>query len=143
MLACLRLAPNWSASRLRCSSSPRRDQTLNTSTLPNPRSFMRFATLRSEANTAVDAGGAPIGLEATMPRQDKRSAEAIVYRRLYRTARWKRLREAKLRQDPLCEWCLEREIVEPATEVHHDGAHRGDIERFFEGPFVSTCKPCH
>jgi len=36
-----------------------------------------------------------------------------------------------------------KEIVEPPTEVHHDGAHRGDIERFYDGPFISTCRPCH
>lgn len=76
-------------------------------------------------------------------RRDQRSAEAAAYRRLYKTSRWRRIREAKLAQDPLCEWCLEREIVEPANEVHHDGPHRGDVERFFEGPFVSTCKSCH
>jgi len=45
--------------------------------------------------------------------------------RLYRTARWQRIREAQLRMQPLCEWCLEREIVEPANEVHHAIPHRG------------------
>ena len=79
-----------------------------------------------------------------MPKQDRRSAEAAAYRKLYKTARWSRLREAKLSQDPLCEWCLEREIVEPATEVHHaDGGHKGDVDKFWSGPFVSTCKACH
>lgn len=80
-----------------------------------------------------------------MARQrDARSERAAEYRRLYKTARWQRLREAKLSQDPLCEWCLEREIVEPATEVHHtDGGHKGDADKFWLGPFVSTCKPCH
>lgn len=78
-----------------------------------------------------------------MARRDQRSAEAKQYHRLYKLARWRRLREAKLAQDPLCEWCLEREIVEPATEVHHADAHRGDMDKFWAGPFVSTCKPCH
>ncbi|TIV38951.1 MAG: HNH endonuclease [Mesorhizobium sp.] len=77
-------------------------------------------------------------------RRDSRSAEAAEYRKLYSTARWKRLREVKLAQQPLCEWCLEQEIVEPATEVHHaDGGHKGDVVKFWTGPFVSTCKPCH
>lgn len=77
-------------------------------------------------------------------RSDQRSAEAAAYRRLYGTARWRRIREAKLQRDPLCEWCLEREVVEPATEVHHaDGGHKGDVDKFWSGPFVSTCKPCH
>ena len=62
---------------------------------------------------------------------------------LYKSARWQRLRAAKLAQDPLCEWCLEQEIVEPATEVHHVHAHKGDLDKFWSGPFVATCKPCH
>ncbi|TPK18351.1 HNH endonuclease [Mesorhizobium sp. B2-5-7] len=77
-------------------------------------------------------------------RQGMRSVEATEYRRLYSTARWRQLRLAKLSQDPLCEWCIERELVEPATEVHHaDGGHRGDVTKFWSGPFISTCKPCH
>ncbi|PBB94958.1 HNH endonuclease [Mesorhizobium sp. WSM3862] len=84
----------------------------------------------------------PMTHGATKP--DRRSPEAAEYRKLYSTARWKRLREFKLAQQPLCEWCLEQEIVEPATEVHHaDGGHKGDVVKFFAGPFVSTCKPCH
>lgn len=78
-----------------------------------------------------------------MARYDARSDEAKAYRRLYKTARWLRLREAHLSDNPLCQWCLETETIEPATEVHHDGAHRGDIEKFWDGPFISTCKPCH
>lgn len=74
---------------------------------------------------------------------DARSAEAAAYRRLYKTARWHRIRNDQLSMQPLCQWCLEREEVTAATEVHHDGAHRGDITRFYEGPFISTCKPCH
>lgn len=78
------------------------------------------------------------------PKPDTRSADATAYRRLYGTARWRAIRERQLAANPLCEWCLqEREDVTVATEVHHDGPHRGDITRFFEGPFVSTCKRCH
>ncbi|AUX79053.1 hypothetical protein NXT3_PB00398 (plasmid) [Sinorhizobium fredii] len=50
---------------------------------------------------------------------DIRSEGAEEYRRLYRTARWRGLREQQLACRPLCQWCLELEIVEPATEVHH------------------------
>ena len=76
-------------------------------------------------------------------RREQRSDEAKAYRRLYKTARWQRLRDAQLSLQPLCEWCLERDIVEPATEVHHAEAHRGDADKFWLGPFLSTCKPCH
>ena len=78
-----------------------------------------------------------------MAKPDHRSAEAAEYRRLYKTARWRRVRLNQLMAQPLCEWCLEREEVTEATEVHHDGAHRGDLSRFWIGPFVSTCKTCH
>lgn len=77
-------------------------------------------------------------------RPDHRSAEAAAYRRLYKTARWQRLREYQLSQQPLCEFCLRIEVVEPATVVHHSGGgHKGDIDKFWSGPFVSACKPCH
>ncbi|RVN04036.1 HNH endonuclease [Sinorhizobium meliloti] len=79
----------------------------------------------------------------TKPDDHARSEEAAAYRKLYRTARWRRLRERQLSDAPLCQWCLEREIVEPATEVHHRIPHRGDLELFWSGPFLSTCAPCH
>lgn len=65
------------------------------------------------------------------------------WRHLYATARWQRLRAYQLSNEPLCQWCLEAEIVEPATEVHHVHPHKGDVDLFFSGPFISTCKPCH
>ena len=83
-----------------------------------------------------------MALALTMP--DYRSAEATAYRKLYKTARWQRIREAQLSTHPLCEWCLEREDVTEATEVHHaDGGHKGDELKFWTGPFISTCKSCH
>ncbi|OWK24142.1 hypothetical protein AJ87_24315 [Rhizobium yanglingense] len=72
-----------------------------------------------------------------------RSEEAALYRRLYKTARWRALRHHQLSMQPLCEWCLERDEVTEANEVHHAVPHRGDLELFWNGPFVSTCKPCH
>lgn len=75
---------------------------------------------------------------------DLRSEEAAAYRRLYKTARWRRIREHQLALHPLCEWCMEREEVTEATEVHHsDGGHKGNLDKFWCGPFISTCKPCH
>lgn len=73
----------------------------------------------------------------------KRHAASRPWLHLYKSARWQRLRAAKLAVDPLCEWCLEREIVEPATEVHHRVPHKGDESLFWRGSFISTCKPCH
>lgn len=65
-------------------------------------------------------------------------------RRLYRTARWRRLRQAQFGQQPLCEMCLEREDIVIADVVHHsEGGHRNDVVRFWAGPFQSLCASCH
>ncbi|MGG7534668.1 HNH endonuclease [Rhizobium sp. 12,4] len=79
----------------------------------------------------------------SVSKSDARSEEAALYRRLYKTAQWQRIRQHQLATHPLCQWCIEREVVTEATEVHHAEAHRGDVELFFSGPFISTCKPCH
>lgn len=71
------------------------------------------------------------------------SSPSRPWRHLYGTARWKRIRQHQLSMHPLCEWCLERDEVTVATEVHHAIAHKGDLTLFWSGPFVSTCKPCH
>ena len=75
---------------------------------------------------------------------DQRSEAAALYRRWYGTARWKRIREAQLMSEPLCEWCLQMEVIEPATVVHHsEGGHKGNEYKFWNGPFASLCKACH
>jgi hypothetical protein len=78
-----------------------------------------------------------------MTRPDHRSDEAEEYRRRYKTARWQQIRAAYLMEQPLCERCLAQEIVTVATVVHHRDAHRGDIEKFWSGPFEALCKPHH
>lgn len=30
-----------------------------------------------------------------------------------------------------------------STEVHHTEPHRGDVDKFWNGPFLSTCRSCH
>lgn len=42
-----------------------------------------------------------------------------IYRYVYNTTRWKKLREAYLMQHPLCEMCEKDGKVNEATEVHH------------------------
>jgi 5-methylcytosine-specific restriction endonuclease McrA len=49
--------------------------------------------------------------------------------RWYSTTRWARIRKHQLREHPLCKYCLERGIVEPATIVDHVEPHRGDVSR--------------
>lgn len=65
------------------------------------------------------------------------------WRKWYSLAKWKRLREAVLTAQPLCERCLVSEIVTEATVVHHAVPHRGDWEKFWAGPFEALCKPHH
>lgn len=38
---------------------------------------------------------------------------------IYRSSRWKKLRLAKLMEQPLCELCLARGVIKPAEDVHH------------------------
>lgn len=68
-------------------------------------------------------------------------------RRLYKTARWKKLRKAQLAEHPLCQCpaCGEGRLrVTPATVVDHDRPHRGDEALFFDpSNLVSMGKTCH
>jgi hypothetical protein len=64
-------------------------------------------------------------------------------RRLYSTIRWARIRMAQLSAEPLCRMCAERGGVTPATVCDHATPHRGDADRFWDGPFQSLCAPCH
>ncbi|WCK77575.1 HNH endonuclease [Agrobacterium fabrum] len=79
-----------------------------------------------------------------MPKPYGRSAEAALYRRMYKTARWQRLREAQLDAEPLCRFCLAIEDVTEATVCDHVKPHRGDEVLFYDpGNLQSLCAPCH
>lgn len=64
--------------------------------------------------------------------------------RFYHSARWRRVRDAKLRNDPLCQYCLAKDgRPRPATTVDHrtalaEGGHPTDAANL-----VSSCTPCH
>jgi 5-methylcytosine-specific restriction protein A len=62
---------------------------------------------------------------------------------LYSSARWQRIRRHQLREHPLCKYCAETGIVEPATICDHVEPHHGDRNKFWSGPFQSLCKRCH
>ena len=75
---------------------------------------------------------------------DARSVDAREYRRLYRTARWRRTREAQLAAHPLCEMCLEQRTITPATVCNHvNKDSKATEEGFFAGPVNSLCAPHH
>lgn len=42
-----------------------------------------------------------------------------IYKNVYNTSQWRKLREAYIMEHPLCERCLEENKISPATEVHH------------------------
>lgn len=60
----------------------------------------------------------------------------------YNTTTWKRLRAAKLRQDPLCEYCPTpgRRL---ATHVDHEKPIADGGEPFDLANLKSACAPCH
>ena len=54
------------------------------------------------------------------------------------------MRDWQLTHSPLCRFCIEREVVEPATVVDHIKPHKGDEALFWDaGNLQSLCKPCH
>ena len=76
-------------------------------------------------------------------RRDQRSLEAQQYRKLYKTSRWQRIREAQLRAHPLCQMCEAQGRLTAATVCDHVTPHKGDEQKFYAGPFASLCAPCH
>jgi 5-methylcytosine-specific restriction protein A len=74
---------------------------------------------------------------------DARRRAEKPWRAWYSTARWQRIREAQFAAHRLCQRCLDRGLVEPATIVHHVDRHEGDPVKFWNGPFASSCQPCH
>ncbi len=62
----------------------------------------------------------------------------------YGTPQWRGLRAAKLSAQPLCEACLRREVVEPATVVDHIVAISKGGDPFPPlDQLMSMCEPCH
>ena len=68
------------------------------------------------------------------------------WRRLYKTVRWKRLREAQLRKAPLCQCEHHRgkDTGWPADVVDHITPHRGSRRLFFDANNLQSMnKACH
>lgn len=64
--------------------------------------------------------------------------------RWYKTARWQRIRRLQLAREPLCAMCL-KEGGRPtvARVCDHVEPHRGDPDKFWNGPFQSLCFEHH
>jgi hypothetical protein len=65
------------------------------------------------------------------------------WRAWYKTARWRQIRAAQLREHRLCRMCMEAGQITQATVCDHRMPHRGDEARFWAGPFDSLCKAHH
>lgn len=69
--------------------------------------------------------------------------------KIYQSTRWKKLRLAKLMDQPLCEVCLAKDKVTPAIDIHHkdsflnyEGLAR--ITKAYDyDNLLSVCKECH
>lgn len=69
---------------------------------------------------------------------------------VYNTARWKRLRLVKLRNNPLCEVCEKKGITKMADDVHHiqsfmsvDNPEAIKALAFDYDNLMSLCDECH
>lgn len=69
------------------------------------------------------------------------SLREAIERAPYNTARWQRLRKDQLAREPLCAMCLPRCV--PATICDHVEPHKGNLDKFWAGPFQSLCKMHH
>lgn len=65
------------------------------------------------------------------------------YSKMYNCSRWRKLRARQLATHPLCEFCRRRGLAVAATVCDHIEPHKGDQIKFWQGPFMSLCKPCH
>lgn len=77
-------------------------------------------------------------------RQQARDRSGEAGRGFYFTTRWKRLRAAVLRAEPLCRRCAALGRPVPATDVDHVIRHSGDPRRFWDvGNLQPLCARCH
>lgn len=71
-------------------------------------------------------------------------ADARPWRHLYKTSRWRRMREAHFARHPLCVYCLRVDDVSEATVLDHIKPHKGDEVLFWDDDNVQgLCKACH
>ena len=76
-----------------------------------------------------------------------RTYNKTAYQKVYQDKRWKRLRKAKLRNNPLCEECEKEGRVSITEEIHHIRTFDidGNYERlaFDYDNLMCLCKECH
>jgi 5-methylcytosine-specific restriction endonuclease McrA len=66
------------------------------------------------------------------------------WRQWYNTSQWQRLRWKVLVRDCFtCAICHQLMADSSQLVCDHVQPHRGDVQRFWTGPFQTLCKPCH
>jgi 5-methylcytosine-specific restriction protein A len=82
---------------------------------------------------------------ASLVRQAADAGRDNAAARGYCSTRWRRLRAAKLAEQPWCSGCMKLGFSRPASEVDHLIAHDGpDDALFWQWENLdSKCKPCH
>lgn len=75
---------------------------------------------------------------------DRRRLADTETRKLHKTKRWQDLRWSVLTRDLFtCQICGRIEGETSKLVCDHIEPHRGDVEKFWSGPFQTLCKPCH
>lgn len=97
-----------------------------------PRTFRPAAGPGSDADRAQAARA-----------YDRRRRQEVETRALYGTARWQATRAEQLRLEPLCRMCMAEDRIELAIVCDHVEPHRGNVEKFWAGPFQSLCASHH
>src|SRR5262245_39242603 len=78
--------------------------------------------------------------EAVYRREQERLRRARdPWRYWYVSERWKAMRDAVLRAQPVCQRCRRA----PSTVAHHVVPHRGDATLFWTGKLEAVCASCH
>jgi hypothetical protein len=73
----------------------------------------------------------------------QRKAMPTEHRQWYGRIQWKRRAANQLREEPLCQMCLQRGVLSPATVADHVQAHGGNLNAFLLGELQSLCARCH
>ena len=76
-------------------------------------------------------------------REYDQSRKGDSFRKLYSSARWKRIRDWHLTHEPLCRACKERGRLEAARIVDHVTPMRRGGDPFDDSNFQSLCRSCH
>jgi 5-methylcytosine-specific restriction protein A len=89
-----------------------------------------------------------IRLQKKKPREVTYNKRA--YQWVYNTPQWRRLRAAKLREDPICEECAKHGLTSITQEIHHRipfeimrTADEIELIAYDYDNLVSLCTPCH